>query len=359
MRERMSSQTKALAVSIAALIGIILLVFSIQGGGSLGPGVASAAGGGPEMALTVRNGGFCGGSDCYAAVGESFQLSVDVVTAPAEAYIMFQTYIDFGGVFDWGGEEDGAGPGTCIDGLDNGTPLDGKDYFDSDCTAVDITYIPANLDEEFTWPDVNEFSLTLRWPYVHSSAIHGAVSRSTLPVESTFTGEVLSLRMSCPATPAQATIKLIPYGNIFIGTQGTVFADIDGVKIIPKVNSITMNCIGKSGGDTDGDGCSDAAENGLDPAEGGDRDWLNPWDFYDVAGPGGSEEPDGVIDLPNDYMAVAAHFSPSGDPPYDVKYDRGAWGTGGSWDDTQGPDGVIDLPNDLLGVMQQIGHSCA
>ena len=74
---------------------------------------------------------------------------------------------------------------------------------------------------------------------------------------------------------------------------------------------------------------------------------------------GGLPGPDGVIDLPNDYMAVSSHFSPSGGPLYDIQYDRGTWGPGGSWNNTQGPDGVIDLPNDILGVIQQLGHSCA
>ena len=37
-------------------------------------------------------------------------------------------------------------------------------------------------------------------------------------------------------------------------------------------------------GDTDGDGCSDQRENGPDETLGGQRDFLNPHDFYDVAG---------------------------------------------------------------------------
>ena len=109
-------------------------------------------------------------------------------------------------------------------------------------------------------------------------------------------------------------------------------------------------------GDTDGDGCTDQQENGLDEELGGRRDYLNPWDFYDVVGPAGGP-PDGVIDLPNDILGVILHFSPHGAAPYDVQYDRGPAFGGDAWD-MGPPDGVIDLPNDLLGVIQQFNHKC-
>ncbi|MCH7488604.1 MAG: FG-GAP repeat protein [Chloroflexi bacterium] len=109
-------------------------------------------------------------------------------------------------------------------------------------------------------------------------------------------------------------------------------------------------------GDTDGDGCSDMRENGLDETLGGLRDYLNPWDFYDVAGLSGAT-PDGVIDLLNDILGVIAHFSPQGAPPYDVHYDRGPSAGPNAWNMTA-PDGSIDLLNDILGVILQFGHDC-
>jgi len=110
--------------------------------------------------------------------------------------------------------------------------------------------------------------------------------------------------------------------------------------------------------DTDGDGCSDGQEEGTNPIMGGDRDSLNEWDYYDVIGPMAGP-PDGVIDLANDILGVILHFSPDGSPPYDVQYDRGVGGPGGSWVNTQPPDGVVDLPNDILGVILQFQHNCA
>ena len=111
-------------------------------------------------------------------------------------------------------------------------------------------------------------------------------------------------------------------------------------------------------GDTDGDGCTDQQENGPDETLGGQRDFLNPWDFYDVLGPGAALPLDQVIDLPNDILGVIQHFAPLGtEPEYDVQFDRGPRLTGPVWNMTA-PDGVIDLPNDILGVITQFNHSC-
>ena len=111
-------------------------------------------------------------------------------------------------------------------------------------------------------------------------------------------------------------------------------------------------------GDTDGDGCTDQQENGPDETLGGQRDFLNPWDFYDVLGPGAALPVDGVVDLPNDILGVIQHFAPLGtEPAYDVQFDRGPRLTGPAWNMTA-PDGVIDLPNDILGVITQFNHRC-
>ncbi len=109
--------------------------------------------------------------------------------------------------------------------------------------------------------------------------------------------------------------------------------------------------------DTDGDGCPDARENGPDETQGGQRNYKDPNDYYDVLGPGGSLTHDGVIDLPNDILGVIQHFAPSGAPPYDVRFDRGPSSGPNAWNMTA-PDGAIDLPNDILGVILQFNHNC-
>ncbi len=111
-------------------------------------------------------------------------------------------------------------------------------------------------------------------------------------------------------------------------------------------------------GDKDGDGCTDEQENGPDETLGGLRQWFNPWDYYDVLGPGAALPIDGVIDLANDILGVILHFAPTGAAPYDVQFDRGPSAGPNAWNMTA-PDGVIDLPNDILGVILQFNHRCA
>ena len=92
------------------------------------------------------------------------------------------------------------------------------------------------------------------------------------------------------------------------------------------IDDVQMDLKKKKPVDTDGDGCADEHESGPDATLGGQRDYKNPNDFYDVAGSPGPPQngaPDGVVDLPNDILGVIQHFAPTGAPPYDVQFDRG------------------------------------
>ncbi len=95
---------------LAALFVAAILLLSLQDG-ALYSAPAGAAGSAPEMALTVRDGGFCVSTDCYAERGEDFGLAVSVEEAPSAGYILVQAYIDFGD-FDPTASEDGAGANT-------------------------------------------------------------------------------------------------------------------------------------------------------------------------------------------------------------------------------------------------------
>ncbi len=124
-------------------------------------------------------------------------------------------------------------------------------------------------------------------------------------------------------------------------------------------DSVRINCtpvpvVAPLGLDSDGDGCPDDRELGLDETLGGLRDPFDPYDFYDVA-PAGC--PDGVVDLLNVVLGVIQHYSPTGAPPYDANYDRGPSTGPNAWNMTA-PDGVIDLLNDILGAIAQVGHDC-
>ncbi|MEX0786491.1 MAG: flexitail domain-containing putative surface protein [Dehalococcoidia bacterium] len=111
-------------------------------------------------------------------------------------------------------------------------------------------------------------------------------------------------------------------------------------------------------GDTDGDGCSDQRENGLDEMQGGLRDYQNAYDFYDVSG-------DGVISLQDDILPIIQRIQTvDGGPPnpdtgksYGAIYDRGLPIGPYPWN-RAGPDGVITLQDDILGAIFQYQHDC-
>jgi hypothetical protein len=124
--------------------------------------------------------------------------------------------------------------------------------------------------------------------------------------------------------------------------------------------------------DSDGDGCSDAAEQQTAPgseSSGGRRNYLSFWDVYDTPDTYGYR--DDAIDLFNDIFGVAFRFgatgSPSGDafalpipasPAYHTGFDRSAPAPGGDAWDVGPPDGAIDLFTDIFGVAFQFGHAC-
>jgi serine protease len=89
--------------------------------------------------------------------------------------------------------------------------------------------------------------------------------------------------------------------------------------------------------DSDGDGCGDGKELGPSALQGGQRDPLSPWDFYDVTS-------DRRIDS-KDLAAVRVRFNPFGGGPDVARWDRtmlvNAWAPGP-------PDGKIDAIDTAL-----------
>jgi hypothetical protein len=184
---------------------------------------------------------------------------------------------------------------------------------------------------------------------------------------STYNGPLANVMLACKEGSGQ--IDLVggtAFGSIY--TQpGFVHPVTVPLQSQPRdgklvADSVAINCSGQEllrlgAMDTDGDGCSNLREATLDEARGGRRDFKNPWDFYDVAGPGGGP-PDGIVDLPNDILGVILHFAPGGNypPGYEV-YDRGPSVGPSSWN-MSAPDGQIDVPNDILGVILQFNHDC-
>ena len=183
-------------------------------------------------------------------------------------------------------------------------------------------------------------------------------------IRTNYNGALANLHFICNG-PGQIDIVGGPTGSIY--TQPGFVGPIT-VPLISQskggllaADSVHINCADRvvvqtAQVDTDGDGCNDSQEQGLDAERGGLRDFTNPWDFYDVTG-AGSASPDGFVDLTNDVLGVIMHYSPNGGANYDARFDRGPSQGPYPWNMTA-PDGVIDLPNDILGVVLQFGHHC-
>ena len=128
--------------------------------------------------------------------------------------------------------------------------------------------------------------------------------------------------------------------------------------------------------DCDADGCADGEELASDPALGGTRNPLNPYDFYDVPVPtafdGGTlDDRDKAVTILNDVLAVLEYSGCSNGGPANglgrqynqdnngdyqddgLLYDRSV---GPAWSDA--PDGSITIIVDVLLVLAQSGHSC-
>ncbi len=127
--------------------------------------------------------------------------------------------------------------------------------------------------------------------------------------------------------------------------------------------------------DSDGDGCSDLQELGLDATAGGQRDPNNFWDFFDV--PDAANVRDGNVSLSIDIFsilykmgatdeggtaAINRNTDPMSPPPVDLTayhpaFDRSPGPPGAAPWSLGPPDGRIDFV-ELFAVVWQYGHTC-
>ena len=312
------------------LITTLLAVLLVVGFNVAGRPATEAATDGAAMSLRVDAsqtiecaGGPVAGTVCVP-VSATFEVIVVADAIPPTGYIRVQAWVDYD---------------------DQGLAHNPK---------------PTNL-----WPDL-ESATFLTIDDVSNNGMQAAGFTSVIgPAPPSFhKGDLFSFSLTCSNAETSSELRILTLESP-ADSNGADFIEFssEANKILPSVTGLSVNCIPKQPdpGDTDGDGCSDERENGPNETLGGQRDWLNPWDFYDVAGspnPPQNGAPDGVIDLPNDVLGVLQHFAPLGtEPEYDIAFDRGHRDGKTLWSMTA-PDGVIDLPIDILGVIYQFGHRC-
>ena len=230
-RRTLSTAQRRLAVVallLAAFIGIALLAFTAGGNTT---DRAEAATGGPEMTLTIESTGSCDDpiapAVCNILPGDTFLAKIAAVTIPASGYIVMQAALDFGN-YDATASEDGAGPNTCSDTIDNGPDGD-ADRDDPDCVTVALTYIPAaSAADEVVWPDGHpDTAITIVFGpgLVASGALSG--QGGGLPT-SFHVGPLVEWTFLCSPTPTTTVVSLLPFGGPIAGNDGSAFAAASG-----------------------------------------------------------------------------------------------------------------------------------
>lgn len=294
-------------------------------------------------------------------------------------------------------------------------PLGGYMGFTSLLFVEGLVYQPTEFwYEEVVWPESaigvrNINSSGFGEITISYQSASGVVPPFPL---SSHVGSIVELAVRCPndvgshqivllpwswSQPQGSSFKLADVSTVAAKTTGQTSIDLDGdtsPEVVDVVAVLDVDCLGATPtatntptvtptptitptpsitpiptvtptkqpapADTDGDGCSDQQENGLDETLGGRRDYTNPWDFYDVDG-------DTTITLFGDAMVVFAAYGEAPGPPYVEVYDRSPppleaeepdptkrepWDMGP-------PDGAIDLFTDISGVAAQFGHGCS
>lgn len=174
----------------------------------------------------------------------------------------------------------------------------------------------------------------------------------------------------------EVTLTATDYAGLSGSTTITIGPDTDRDGLLDQDELLTLGT-DRTIADTDGDGCKDGRELVSVPSRGGQRDPLNPWDFFDTPGQRFGARRDGRIDLFNDALGVVQRFA-SNDaggtaainrytdpltpapalPAYHPAFDRSPRQPGAKPWDLGPPDGSIDLFIDIFGITAQYGHNC-
>jgi hypothetical protein len=161
---------------------------------------------------------------------------------------------------------------------------------------------------------------------------------------SSYTGSLYEFKFTCVADGA-ITMVHSPYE--------TLLADHDGASHHESGpdETLTIDCVDPAPypTDTDDDGCPDMNEAGPSPMAGGQRNFLNPNDYFNPTGDG-QNRIDDVVDVVNQY------FVDEGEGGYTADTDRtligpNAWNLGA-------PNGLQRI-DDVVNALSQYFHDCS
>ncbi|MGH3521582.1 MAG: flexitail domain-containing putative surface protein, partial [Mycobacterium sp.] len=191
----------------------------------------------------------------------------------------------------------------------------------------------------FYWPNCSLVGLVFN-PGVEQ--VGCAIGIGAAP--STYTGRMAAPEFTCTSEGAITLMHGVSLTSI-VDHNLFEFTEAGGN------DSLNIHCVPPLAypGDTDGDGCPDIREMGMNQMMGGRRNFVNPWDWFDPTG-------DHMTTI-SDPLAVADHYGRNYlDTGYDAKYDRtyigpNPWNLGP-------PNGQIRI-DDVLTSLHQYGAGCA
>jgi len=189
-----------------AIIGAALAAVFMMGHFAQAPALADNA---AQMSLSVSG---CAAAECDLDLGETFTVSIEIEDAPDEGYVLVQSFIDYG---------------------------------------PSLTYnMTDSAADEILWPDASS-DVVVRESTAPGTVLHGGLTGVIPPLpQSTYEGAAFEIELQCSDAYSSSNVQLLPSGDEVAGTSGAVFTSVsttsDGVEetlqIIPKVNSVTVNC---------------------------------------------------------------------------------------------------------------------
>ena len=220
-----------------------------------------------------------------------------------------------------------------LNALPPGLPPQGYAGFDAKITYTGVTRILLDADPQ-RWPDC---SYDGRYEASGVSAAGCAINPQNQN-PSRYTGVMLTFAFACTES---GTITLSERDLVSLSIQKFFEAGDE---------SLAVSCLDARPfpGDTDTDHCPDASEGQLDPRKGGQRDFLNPWDFFNPTHDGQNRV--------DDVLTVVQKFAvDGGSPSYTADVDRTFVGPN-KWN-LGPPDGTVRVA-DILAQINQFNTDC-